>query len=78
MFKLSEESLEKEEKRKITKICNEMIGIELRALEEKRRKEREELRGLKETIKEHEKRLNKIEKRLNEIAEWLKKLEEEE
>jgi len=57
MFKLSEESLEKEEKRRITEVCSEMIEIELRALEEEKKKGREELRGLKERIKEHEERI---------------------
>jgi len=30
MFKLSEESLEKEEKRRVTKVYREIIGIELK------------------------------------------------
>jgi len=36
MFKLSEESLEKEEKRRVTEVCREIIGIELKGLEEER------------------------------------------
>jgi len=50
MFKLSEESLEKEEKRRITEDCSEIIEIELRVLEEERKKRREELRGLKDRM----------------------------
>jgi len=34
MFRLSEESIEKEEKKRITEVCKDIIGIELRALEE--------------------------------------------
>jgi len=78
-FRLSVESVEKEkrEKRRITEVCRDMIGLELRALKEERKKEREELRGLKERIKEHEERMGKIEKRVDEIVKWLKKKEEE-
>jgi len=53
MFKLSKESLEKEKKRKIIEVCSEMIKIELRSLEEERKKGREELKVLKERIKEN-------------------------
>jgi len=47
-FMLSEERLEKEEKRKISEVCSEIIGVELNELEEERKNVKEELRGLKE------------------------------
>jgi len=73
MFKLSEESLEKEEKRRVTEICREIIGIELKELEEERRSVKEKLKRLKERIKEYEERMSRIEARLKEIVEWTKK-----
>jgi len=57
MFKLSEERSEKEEKRRITEVCKEIMGTELRGLEEERKNVREELRRLKEKIKKNEERL---------------------
>jgi len=55
MFRLSEEKLEKRRKKKSNR-GNEIIGIELKKLEEKRKNVKEELRGLKERIKEYEER----------------------
>jgi len=77
MFRLSEESVEKEEKRRIAEVCKEIIGAELRTLVEERKSVGEELRELKERIKVHEERLGKIESKLDEIGKWLKKKEEE-
>jgi len=73
MFRLSKESLEKEEKKRIAEVCKNIIGVELRALKEERKREREKLRGLKERIKEHKERLNKIELKLDKIGKWVKK-----
>jgi len=78
MFKLSEERLEKEEKRRITEVCKEILGTELRGLEEERKYVREEMRDLKEKIEEQEERLERIETGLEKIVEWIKKREEEE
>jgi len=78
MFKFNEESLEKEEKRRVTEICREIIEIELKDLEEERRIIKEELKGLREKIEVYEKRMSRIEIRLEEIVEWTKKKEEEE
>jgi len=69
MLRLSEERLEKEEKRRVTEVCNEIIGIELRELEEERKNVKEELRGSKERVKEYEERMSKIESRLEEVME---------
>jgi len=77
-FRLSEESMEKEEKRKIVEVCKDIIEIELRTLVEERKKEEGALRELKERIKEHEERLDKVERKLDEIGKWLKKWEDEE
>jgi len=75
---LSEKRLEKEEKRKISEVCREIIGIELNELEEERKNVKEEWRSLKEKIKVYEERLGKIEGRLNKIEEWIKKKGNEE
>jgi len=77
-FRLSEEKMEKEEKRKIAEVCKDIIEIEVRALIEARKKEEGEWRELKERIKEHEERVDKIERKLDEIGNWLKRKEEEE
>jgi len=65
MFKLSEERLEKEERRRI-KICSEMIGKE-KGLEEEWKGMKEEIRGLKKRIKKYEETKTKIEIRMEEI-----------
>jgi len=41
VFKLSEERLEKEEKMRMTEVCNEIIEKELKGLEEEGRNKRE-------------------------------------
>jgi len=71
-FMLSEERLEKEEKRKIAEVCNEVIGIELNKLEEEKKNVKEELRSLKEMIKANEERMGRLEGRLEVIEEWIK------
>jgi len=76
-FKLSEENMDKEEKKRISEICKKIVGVELGVLEEERKKEREELRGLKERMTVYEERLGKIEAKLEEIGKWINEKEEE-
>jgi len=76
-FKLSEEKLEKEEKKRISEICSEIVGIEIKNLEEERKNIKDELRGFKEKIKDYEERMDRVESRLGEIAEWINRREEE-
>jgi len=77
-FKLSEEKLKKEKKKRPSEVCSEIISIELKELEEEKKNVKEELRGLKEKINEHKERMGRIKLRLGEIAKWIKRREEEE
>jgi len=45
MFRLSEESLEKEERKRIREICKDMLDDELKGLEEGRKTVMEEIKG---------------------------------
>jgi len=44
VFRLSEEKLEKKKRMRVTEICNEIIGKEIKGLEEERRIVKKELR----------------------------------
>jgi len=72
-FHLSEERLEKKDKRRVTEICEVIIGEELNKLEVERRNANKEIKGLKERIKGYEERMNSIEVRMGEIERMDKK-----
>jgi len=63
---------------RVTEACNEIIGKELKGLEEERKNVKEEIRGLKERIKEYEERMSGIKVRVEEVERWIRKREEEE
>jgi len=73
IFQLSEERLEKEEKKRVTEICKEIIGSELNRWEEKRRNVNEAIKELKERIKGYEERMSRTEARMGEVEEWRNK-----
>jgi len=60
IFQLSEERLEKEEKRRVTEICKRIIGGELKRMEEEKRNANEEIKELKDRIKGYEERVSRI------------------
>jgi len=78
VFKLSEERLEKEEKERLTEICNEVIVRELKGWEEEKRKIREEIHSMKERIREYEEKISRLDVRMSAVEVWKEEKEEEE